>query len=395
MARDLIPQTIQELTPEWLTRALRTGGALRDANVIGVSSEVLGEGEGFVGLIARLRLTLDRSEPGAPETLIAKMPTPVKQNRAGGEMLGAYEREIQFYRALAPEVSIPTPRLFHAEMDPNPVADRVVDILRFLERLPWWLLRLLVVFAQWIARFSRRRYLLLLEDLAPARVGDQVAGCSHEEAERALRALAGAQAKLWGSPRIEGHYWMADVDIAPRMLHTAYRRSRAAFDTRFRGHQPDHVFALADWLDTHAVELFHRFGQAPPTIIHGDYRLDNLFFDGSRVIAADWQGVSRGPGVFDAAYFLSGCIDADAPRAEIEALVRTYHDALLEAGVADYPYEACRRDYERALLLMLHRLVLIDMMDLGEARGKDLIDVWLARLAARLEGVRPNDLLGD
>lgn len=395
MARDFIPQTVQELTPAWLTQVLRAGGTLREASVIDVSSEILGEGEGFVGQIARLRLTLDRSEPGAPETLIAKIPTPVEQNRAGGEMLGAYEREIHFYRSLAPEVAIPTPRLFHAEMDPNPAANYAVGIIRFLERLPWWLLRLLVAFFQWIARFSKRRYLLLLEDLAPARVGDQVAGCSLEEAERVLRALARAQAKLWRSPKLDGHYWIADLDVAPRMFHIAFRRSRAAFDARFRDHQPDHVFTLADWLDTHAVELFRRLGQAPPTIIHGDYRLDNLFFDGSRVIAADWQGVARGPGVFDIAYFLSGCVHAEASPPEIEVLLRAYHDELVEGGVRDYPYDACRRDYERALLLHLHRLVMVDQLEMGEARGKDLVEVWLSRLAARLQGVRPEELLGD
>ena len=99
MARALPPPAIpagpEELTAPWLSHAL--GGDVRS-----FTTEILGEGEGFVGTIARIRLEANGE---APRSAIAKFPISVDQNRALGEQLGAYEREIRFYRELAADVS--------------------------------------------------------------------------------------------------------------------------------------------------------------------------------------------------------------------------------------------------------------------------------------------------
>ena len=84
-----IPQSIDELTPAWLTQTLQAGGFLDGVRVVGAEPEILGEGEGFVGQIVRLRLSFDGPAPGAPESLIAKMPIGLEQNRTLGEALGA------------------------------------------------------------------------------------------------------------------------------------------------------------------------------------------------------------------------------------------------------------------------------------------------------------------
>lgn len=396
MARRAIPQTLEELTPEWLTGALRASGLLREARVETVDAQVLGEGEGFVGRIARLRLRLDRREDAAPRTLIAKIPTPVRQNRVGGEMLGAYEREIQFYRELAGCVAIRTPRLYYADMDPSALSERGPSIVRFLERLPRLLLRLLLALFAWLARFSRRRYLLLLEDLAPASVGDQVAGCDLVRAKRALRALARAHASLWRSPHLEGRYWIAELDAAPRMVQLAFERARPIFEARYRDRLPARVLELVDWLDANGGALARRVASGPPTLLHGDYRLDNLFFDGPEgdVVAVDWQAASRGPGAYDVAYFLGGTLDPDVGADEELELLRVYHRELTERGVTGYDFDACLRDYQRALLLMLQRVVSgLDALDMGEERGVALLDIWIRRLARRLERVEPQALL--
>ena len=56
MARDFIPRSIEECTAEWLTRVLGASGLLDGARVERVEAEMLGEGEGFMGAIARLHL---------------------------------------------------------------------------------------------------------------------------------------------------------------------------------------------------------------------------------------------------------------------------------------------------------------------------------------------------
>jgi hypothetical protein len=396
VARHAIPQTLAELTPEWLTGALRASGLLREARVETVDAEVLGEGEGFVGQIARLRLGLDHPEADAPRTVIAKIPTPVRQNRVGGEMLGAYEREIQFYRELAGHVAIRTPRVYYADMDESALSERGPGIVRFLESLPRLLLRILLAVFAWLVRFSRRRYLLLLEDLAPAGVGDQVAGCDLARAKQALRALARAHASLWRSPSLEGRYWLADLNAAPHMFQLGFERGRPIFDARYRDRVPARVAELIDWLDANGVELARRVASGPQTLLHGDYRLDNLFFHGAEgdVIAVDWQAASRGPGAYDVAYFLGGTLDPGVGADEELELLRAYHGELTARGVADYDFEACLRDYQRGLLLLLQRVVSgLDALDMGEERGMTLMDLWIRRLAARLEHVDPQALL--
>ena len=151
-----IPTRPDELTPEWLTAALRSRGVLRAARVSGCTSEILGEGEGFVGTIVRLRLTLDRPERDAPASLIAKLPTGLRQNKALGEMGGAYEREIRFYEELAASVPIRTPRLFYSDFDPNPLAGREERVVAFLERWPGWLIRLLMPLFRWLSTSMKR-----------------------------------------------------------------------------------------------------------------------------------------------------------------------------------------------------------------------------------------------
>ena len=51
-----IPADVDEITPEWLTRALRSRGRAGSAPVISCSSETVGEGKGFVSQVARLSL---------------------------------------------------------------------------------------------------------------------------------------------------------------------------------------------------------------------------------------------------------------------------------------------------------------------------------------------------
>lgn len=60
------------LTPEWLTALLRSRGRLAQARVIQVDESPIGNG--MMAATLRLALRYGRDEPGAPATLIAKLP---------------------------------------------------------------------------------------------------------------------------------------------------------------------------------------------------------------------------------------------------------------------------------------------------------------------------------
>ena len=74
--------------------------------------------------------------------VLAKFPAASEASRRTARRFRSYEKEFRFYTEVAPTVGIATPACHHAEMDPE-----------------------------------THDFVLLLEDLAPARVGDQLAGC--------------------------------------------------------------------------------------------------------------------------------------------------------------------------------------------------------------------------
>jgi len=399
-ARLAIPTSLEELDREWLSAALREAGVLREARVTAVEHEVLGEGEGFMGRVARLHLDLDRPEPEVPSRLIAKIPTDVPENRAIGELLGAYEREILFYSDVAAQLPLRTPRVYYSAMDGSRTSRNEAAMAARMDRWPMWLIRWTMVLVTSIARRRGRRYVLLVEDLGPGGAGDQVAGCSAADARHVLAAIARVHALFWNSPFLNSAYWLRRQDLNPRTMHSMFLRNLPSFSDRFRSSTPPSFAKKLAWLEKRAVELLRAlYATTPETLLHCDLRLDNLVFPppdrrGPDSIGfLDWQLAGRGPGSYDVAYFLSGALSADLPAGVAIDLVRGYHADLVAHGVRDYAFEDCLRDYRRALLAVLHRISSTDVMDLGEGRGSELIAAWLTRTLAQLRDVDPDFLL--
>src|SRR5438477_10985705 len=133
------PTAPMQVTSEWLTRALRESGAIGGASVTSHRAKVIGEGVGFMGQLAHISLDYDRGEPDAPRSLIAKFPAAAQENRDLAMYFHFYEREVGFYQHIGGKMALRTPRCYFNAFDP-----------------------------------STGDFVLLLEDLAPAVVGDQV-----------------------------------------------------------------------------------------------------------------------------------------------------------------------------------------------------------------------------
>ena len=52
-----IPRQVDQINAAWLTRALRDAGTLKDGQVTSLTAEPIGVGVGFLGQLARLRIT--------------------------------------------------------------------------------------------------------------------------------------------------------------------------------------------------------------------------------------------------------------------------------------------------------------------------------------------------
>ena len=316
-----IPMTVDEFTSEWLTGALRAGGVLEDERVTEVEASPLSENFGFLGSLTRLTLAYDRPRAGAPASVIAKFPASAELNREFARQYGIYVKEARFYRELRPGLAaMPTPRAFHAAHDPA-TGDGVT----------------------------------LLEDLRGVlRVGDQMASPSHAEAERVVTQAAGLHAAWWGRAETPELEWIPKTDgpvwgMAPATLQGFWPVYREHF-----GHllTTDLIAAIERTWEA-MTWVFAQFARPPVTVLHGDYRLDNMFFpetEGDPVTIIDWQLLARGRGPYDIAYFASQSLDVEQRRATERELLRRYHEALLAGGVRDYSFDDCFEDYRLATL---------------------------------------------
>ena len=386
-----IPETLDEITADWLTLALRRREVISEkTTVLGRTIEVLGVGEGFASELARIQLSYENGS--GPATVIAKIPTSVEDNRNGSEMLGVYERELRIYERILPEIDVLAPRLYFGDIEVNPGAQRQLERIRTMERLPIVLLRLIMWF---LIRFGRPKTfpsILIIEDLAPAVIGDQVQGCDLDRAGEALEAVARLHAATWQDRCPPESYWLVSSAIAPRLFHAGSLSARRGFLKHYGKYLSDHTRDLYESTRSDNIERTIRLHRdVPQCMLHGDFRLDNMFFapDGGFHALIDWQLSSFGPAVSDIAYFICGSIDPEVREADIDDLLARYHAALASAGVEDYPLEDLKAHYADTLLLLLARMASVDLLDLGEqdGRGADLVSIWIQRLNARMARV--------
>jgi thiamine kinase-like enzyme len=93
--------------------------------------------------------------------------------------------------------------------------------------------------------------------------------------------------------------------------------------------------------------------QPPYTLAHGDYRLDNMFFEQSQFALCDWQLVCRARGPYDLAYFTTQSLNVEHRRAWEHDLLARYHAVLRENGVTNYGVDDLNDDYRVATLFCL------------------------------------------
>jgi len=197
-------------------------------------------------------------------------------------------------------------------------------------------------------------FVVLFDDLGPARAVDQLDGCTLADAETALHEAAALHAPRWGDPALATIDWLAvkPAQLTP-MVDAVLPPIITMFKDRYRDVLEPEFVALIDRLP-HALIVSRTDAAMPRTVMHGDFRLDNMLFDvngGAAPIATmDWQTVTIGCGLTDVAYFLSAGISPDERRAHEAALVRGYHAELVRRGVRDYDWDRCWFDYRRNTL---------------------------------------------
>ena len=360
-----LPKSVRDIDAAWLTQALRQGGAPPETRVDHVETETIGEGAGFAGELGRLTVSYAAGSPSGPPTLIAKAPTAAAETRAFFQLAGFYAIEAGFYRDMAARVPLRTPRCHFNGGD-----------------------------------LATGNFLLLLEDLAPARVGDQVTACSDVDCDLAVDRLAGLHAAFWGKPELEVIDWLRPIDHPERtgFFQLVLPAVWPAVVEKARDYIGEKVRRIGAMLPAELPALAAILGKTPVTLLHGDYRLDNLMFgvDGGESLAVlDWQATSRGRGAADLAYFIVGNLTVEDRRRRQDQIISSYLRGLKAGGVEGYGLDECWRDTRAAALLQLGVLALLlsGAPDLGGLdRGAALARTSLERTNAFFEDTDFQDL---
>ena len=130
------------------------------------------------------------------------------------------------------------------------------------------------------------------------------------------------------------------------------------------------------------VLLWHA---GPPTFVHGDLHIGNVFLDAGRVGFIDWGLCRTSTHLRDVSYFLTMSVDVAERRANERALLRTYLDALRKAGGVEIPFDTAWHEHRLQASYTVVATFLAFMPSYAAGDGAGLANALLARADAALE----------
>jgi len=355
-----IADTIEDLTPEWFTGALREGGTIAEGgSVTSAESEFIGTGQ--LGSVVLSKLAYEGA-PDAPPSLVVKLPSRDETARQMGVALRVYEAEVRFYEEISPMVEVAVPAMHWGGIEPE-----------------------------------TGRFTLVLDDLSrTAAVGDAIAGGTVEQLELAMRFLAELQTPLWDSSELRRHEWLSDL-ARTEMLFGAVPGALEPFAERFGSLiEPEHL-KLARELAPKAAGVVTKLWGHPFVISHGDYRVDNMMFGtapGSAPLAViDWQGTRMGLPALDIAYCLAASMSTEDRRTHERDLIRSYHKALPASATADFSLDDCWESYRVGSLYPFLALLPASLTLEQTERGDQMLAGLIGNAADLVADTGVSDLL--
>ena len=359
-----VPNTLLDITPSWLTRAIYGVNEPAGSSITRFSAEAIAEGKGFMSQLYRLWLEYDSKPGDAPQSIVAKLPSADPLLKRVYDRLGQNRREVSFYRELADDVPARTPLCYYCEIDP-----------------------------------ATGNTVLLLEDLNYARQGDSVAGCSLDDARHCINQLARFQAKCWGSPSLGRLPWMPLRNKETVTYQEMYAGALQSLLLKAGNAMPERLRRLGDRLAPAVHTIKTRLSRPPTTLVHGDYRLDNCFFpateDDRSLVVIDWEFCGRGRGPYDVATFLTEAFSPEDRSQKEMGLLGEYHTTLLDNGVNGYSFEECLDDYRLSMLeLFVFWIVTGGYCSYEGQRAADYLRNSLERIDSAIADMGSTKLVG-
>jgi hypothetical protein len=360
-----LPDNPAQITSVFLTPILQATNVLKQATITSITVEPLISMSSYNAQLARLHLTYDEYETGAPRSLIMKAPTLHTELHQNAAVFQPGLKECWFYRFGEVRTPLNVPHCYYNAVDSE-----------------------------------TGESFLLLEDLAPAQTGNQMTGASWEEAALALQSLAQLHAAWWG----------ADLAAAPELaqLIDNSQEEQNLVDRLYQDAWPQFLehatLTVTDDIQEFGESLIGRIStldaflvSSPQTLIHGDFRLDNMLFgirhEQPTCWVIDWEDITLSNGMFDVAWFLGGGLPVEKSDRE-EELLRVYHQALIEAGVQGYTWAQSYHDYRCAMLSgFVQGILTITSLDTDNDYARNLVRVLTERFMMACRRLRLSELL--
>ncbi len=349
----------EEISPEWLTAVLCDSGAISQP-VSTCEVTRFAEGMALLSRLYRVRVRYDSPNENGSTTLVVKLATEDPEQLFIAELLGLYHREAFVYNNLREQLPYRMPACHLA-----------------------------------VASDDGRATTVVLEDLSRCRAIDQVAGAPWNVVISCIDAMADQHALWYRDVRLG----LLDEVLLP-LAHPIYPSALpVVFDPGWdvaREVLGDQIGArlagFGDRWSTECRELLQRLGEHP-TLLHGDWRADNLFFDNDELVVFDFQIAGVGAGAYDLAYFVSQSV-SPAIRAGRDREIVGEYVARLEAHGVKRTYGSVWDEYRVALLVCLvYPVAAFRSWHAQGARGRALIEQMFLRASDAIEATGALDLV--
>lgn len=359
-----IPTRKTDLTPTWLNTALFKNDSDTTGPIQKVDVETIGTGVGLVGGLYRCSLHYDPGVQAEPSSVVVKIRSDDPKSLKVAKTFLLYQKEVAFYRDIAPSTPISVPKLHHCAFDS-----------------------------------SSHDFVLVLEDLDRLDVPNQLTGGNEEQGRIAIRHAARLHARFWNKinePPLRGYFSLVAPSFTVK-IHVGFHNSVAkvlnVFDRELSPVAKDLITAFGNNLAGH----YHEMSQGPRTLTHGDYRLDNMFFghgEDPELVVIDWQTNGIGVGMADVAYFMAGSLDPSVRQSIERDAIAEYHEITSVDGGATWNLEECWQTYRQAFVAaMTVPVIAAGELSLDNERAFELVQTGIRRMNAALEQLNVDEFM--
>jgi len=311
--RPYLLDNVAQIDAAWLTAVLGHCG-YADALVESFAANPIGAGN--VSDTVRVFLTF-AGPTTAPTSLVCKFRCSNSVSHAHGISSGSYLREVGSYSILEAEgATCRVPGLFWVDGGAENIN-------------------------------------LVVEDLCDrTRAGDQIAGCSIDDARSVVNELAKLHKAFFPMAREAAPPWAMTMSETSDYWIDAIARALPIIREQVADRLSTTEMAVVEAANDMSAS-WYRLPVKRATLTHGDPRVDNILFETldegkTQAVLIDWQMTGWRNPMHDVGYFLSGSVSVDDRRACEDRLLEEY--AAVFDSDSRYTLDEIREDYRLQLL---------------------------------------------